>query len=314
MSCPGRWYPPCCLKCTVKYLIWDASSPKLADDNQGAMKQFYRFIKSLRNDATGVSPLKVVGRVYATAKEKADACNRQFQSAFSTSNDPSVSTPFSRKFPGLTLQNTTQWHSHASCVNHWSISLHPNSTHILTVTNSYVTTSMGSVNIDHVKPSYTAHHRFCNAYEKGNRVDSIVSDFSKAFDKVRHGRQSKKCEVACGVPQGSILGSLFFIIYINDIVHGLNSNIRLFADDALLYQTIHSENDRQLMQQDLDALLAWADRWSMEFNANKCYSLHMMTKHQKRKAVCIPYKMGGHLLERVTDTKYLGVSINEHIQ
>ena len=39
-----------------------------------------------------------------------------------------------------------------------------------------------------------------------------------------------------------------------------------------------------------------------------------MTKHQKRKAVCIPYKMGGHLLEKVTDTKYLGVSINEHIQ
>ena len=39
-----------------------------------------------------------------------------------------------------------------------------------------------------------------------------------------------------------------------------------------------------------------------------------MTKHQKRKAVCIPYKRGGHLLERVTDTKYLGVSINEHIQ
>ena len=173
-------------------------------------------------------------------------------------------------------------------------------------------------------------------------------DFSKAFDKVHHGRllaklrhcgvngklhkwvtswlhnrelcvvidgaESEKCEVASGVPQGSVLGPLFFIIYINDIVHGLNSNIRLFADDALFYQTIHSENDHQLLQQDLDALCAWADRWSMEFNTNKCYALHIMTKHQKRKAVCIPYKMGEHLLERVTDTKYLGVSINEHIQ
>ena len=396
-----------------------------ADDKPGAMKRFYRFIKSLRNDATGVSTLKVAGRVYATAKEKADACNRQFQSPFSTSNDPNPPHPPGPALPAMPHITVTvpgvlkllkslnlnkasgpdniaarvlkecastlspviadfyqqtldegevpaDWKqqrinpifkkvSWTDPANYRPVAL----TCILCKSLEHIIASQLHTHLDRHKflcdnqhgfrkyrscetQLYSTITYFVNALEKGNRVDSIVLDFSKAFDKVHHGRllaklrhcgvngklhkwvtswlhnreqcvvidgaESEKCEVASGVPQGSVLGPLFFIIYINDIVHGLNSNIRLFANDALLYRTIHSENDHQLLQQDLDALCAWADRWSMEFNTNKCYSLHIMTKHQKRKAVCIPYKMGGHLLERVTDTKYLGVSINEHIQ
>ena len=51
----------------------------------------------------------------------------------------------------------------------------------------------------------------------------------------------------------------------------------------------------------------------MEFNARKCNTIHIMSKHQKRTAVSVPYTMKGHTLERATDCKYLGVTINEHM-
>ena len=64
--------------------------------------------------------------------------------------------------------------------------------------------------------------------------------------------------VSSGVPQGTVLGPLMFLIYINDITENISSQLRLFADDCLLYCVIKTEQDSFLLQKDLDALSQWA--------------------------------------------------------
>ena len=66
-----------------------------------------------------------------------------------------------------------------------------------------------------------------------------------------------------GVPQGTVLGPLLFLIYINDIIENITSKLKLFADDCLLYRTITSEQDTMALQKDLDTLVQWASKWQM---------------------------------------------------
>ena len=127
------------------------------------------------------------------------------------------------------------------------------------------------------------------------------------------GEMSESCDVTSGVPQGSVLGPLLFLIFINDIALGLNSTIRLFADDAILYRPMTSPDDHRILQEDLLTLSRWADTWCMEFNTGKCYVLLIQTKAQKRDSVSNPYMMKQVELSRVSDTAYLGVDINEHL-
>ena len=90
-------------------------------------------------------------------------------------------------------------------------------------------------------------------------------------------------QVRSGVPQGTVLGPLMFLHYINDIGDNLkHSPIRLFADDCLLYTTISNQDDADRLQDDLDKLQEWTDNWQMNLNAKKCYRLSMhlnMTPH-----------------------------------
>ena len=136
------------------------------------------------------------------------------------------------------------------------------------------------------------------------QVDMILLDFSKAFDTVPHCRLLKKLKfyhtenqvvqwiekwltlrkqrvlldgessdhvpVSSGVPQGTVLGPFLFLIYINDITEDISSQLRLFADDCLLYFPIKSEQDSILLQWDLDTLCQWAKVWQMRFNLSKC--------------------------------------------
>ena len=70
----------------------------------------------------------------------------------------------------------------------------------------------------------------------------------------------------------TVLGPLLFLVYINDLPLVVNSQIRLFADDALIYRKVENIHDARQLQHDLDNLVNWEQHWSMEFNPDKCKS------------------------------------------
>ena len=69
-----------------------------------------------------------------------------------------------------------------------------------------------------------------------------------------------------GVPQGSVLGPVLFLMFINDLPDKINSSTRLFADDCIHYRQIRNNNDQHLLQEDLDRLATWEKTWGMEFH------------------------------------------------
>ena len=85
---------------------------------------------------------------------------------------------------------------------------------------------------------------------------------------VIEGEASDQVTVDAGVPQGTVLGPILFICHINDLPEALQSQVRLFADDCLLYRPIKSQSDHITLQNDLIELEKWADKWGMRFNAN----------------------------------------------
>ena len=108
------------------------------------------------------------------------------------------------------------------------------------------------------------------------RIDSQVINWiakwltSRKQCVLLDGESSDYVPVTSGVPQGTVLGPLLFLIYINDIIENITSKLRLFADDCLLYRVITSEQDTVALQKDLDILAQWASKWQMKFNISKC--------------------------------------------
>ena len=132
----------------------------------------------------------------------------------------------------------------------------------------------------------------------------ILLDFSKAFDKVSHSKlfmklhtygirgstlswikaflsnreqkvviedeESDSVPVTSGVPQGSVLGPILFLVYINDFPQDIVSQVCLFADDTAIYLTLEDKGDSDTLQRDLDRLQEWESKWDMEFNPSKC--------------------------------------------
>ena len=127
-----------------------------------------------------------------------------------------------------------------------------------------------------------------SSLEDGEQIDAVLLDFSKAFDKVPHqrlllklqhygirghllswiesfltgrsqkvlveGKSSSSVPVASGVPQGTVLGPMLFLLYINDLSDNVSFTTRLFADDSLLYRRIRTEEVRHILQEDLSRL------------------------------------------------------------
>jgi hypothetical protein len=182
--------------------------------------------------------------------------------------------------------------------------------------------------------------------EKGSQVDIILLDFAKAFDKVPHqrllhkleyygvnaktknwiqsflqnrqqrvilkGAASEKAPVLSGVPQGTVLGPLLFLTYINDMSEMVKSSeTKLFADDSLLFRTINNQADSVLLQNDLTPLQDWEDKWQMSFNAKKCQVIRITPKN--RPPLPTTYKLHGHTLDTVDASKYLGVTISNNV-
>ena len=125
---------------------------------------------------------------------------------------------------------------------------------------------------------------------------------------VLEGEASEEVTVDSGVPQGTVLGPLLFLCHINDLPEEVQSNVRLFADDCLLYREIRTFQDHILLQQDLKNLEDWAKRWGMRFNAQKCYILSTKNKSQ------FFYSLDNVILKQVDQNPYLGVQISSDLK
>ena len=182
---------------------------------------------------------------------------------------------------------------------------------------------------------------FC--LDNGYGVDVIFLDFSKAFDTVPHkrllfklksfgiegsllswitdflnkrrqfvsvrGSTSDCYDVLSGVPQGSVLGPILFILYVNDLPDVVFSEIKMFADDTKIYNRIINTEDCLQLQEDLDNLQEWSDLWGLNFNAGKCKVMHIGTNNQ-----AFNYKMKGTDLKKITEEKDLGVYISNDLK
>jgi len=125
------------------------------------------------------------------------------------------------------------------------------------------------------------------------------------------GDKSKPVKVRSGVPQGTVLGPLLFLIYINDINKGITSQLRLFADDCLLYHPIIKEEDQHTLQKDLDQLCKWSDLWQLRFNVKKCSILHI---HKSKRASKHLYTMFSEPLESTLQHPYLGIILSHNLK
>ena len=125
---------------------------------------------------------------------------------------------------------------------------------------------------------------------------------------VVNGVESTWTPVTSGVPQGSVLGPLLFLIYINDIDQDVNSLISKFADDTKIARTILDNNDNVELQKDLELLGQWADKWQMKFNADKCKVIRFGGGTPSN------YVMDGKTLENIEEEKDLGVLIHKTLK
>ena len=187
-------------------------------------------------------------------------------------------------------------------------------------------------------------HDFATTLNNGGEVHAILLDLSKAFDTVPHNKLSHKLSsygirgqllnwinafltdrkqqvvlngetsqpqsVISGVPQGSVLGPLLFLCYINDIPTVVKSKIKLYADDALLYRNINSDEDITILQQDLNSLSQWAKKWQMNFNPSKCECLRISNKSNLPN---LTYHIDYTNIQQVEHAKYLGVTIDQKL-
>ena len=103
---------------------------------------------------------------------------------------------------------------------------------------------------------------------------------------------------------------MLFVLYIGDINNAITSQIKLFADDCVLYRNIRNPNDKVILQNDLDTISSLAEKWLMELNINKCSTLSIALK---RHYIFHDYDILGATLKRVTNLDYLGVTISSDL-
>ena len=101
-----------------------------------------------------------------------------------------------------------------------------------------------------------------------------------------------------------------FLIYINDITENISSQLKLFADDCLLYLSVKSEQDSILLQWDLDTLSQWAKVWQMRFNLSKCTVMRCTRSHNP---IIVNYSFHGFTLSATSKHTYLGVMLDDHL-
>ena len=182
-----------------------------------------------------------------------------------------------------------------------------------------------------------------NLIEKGESWDCIYLDFAKAFDKVPHQRllqkifamgirgnlhkwlsdflhnrqqlvvikdsKSSHLKVTSGIPQGSVLGPILFIMYINDLPNAINSYVKIFADDTKLFNSVISIDQKDQIQEDLEALHSWSVKWQLKFNESKCKVVHYGPNNPNHQ-----YILNNTTLESCNIEKDLGVTFDNNLK
>jgi len=129
-------------------------------------------------------------------------------------------------------------------------------------------------------------------------IENFLTDRQQKV--VLNGHQSRTSPVISGVQQGSVLGPLLFIMFINDLPTVVTSSVLTFADDAKIFQVIRTEEDHKALQNDLNALHAWSTTWKLKFNILKCKLFHLGPHHSYGW-----YFLNGTEIERITQHKGL---------
>ena len=119
-----------------------------------------------------------------------------------------------------------------------------------------------------------------------------------------NGTNSDNIPVSSGVPQGSVLGPMLFLAYINNLPDQVKSRVRLFADDTAMYLALSTQADTEILQKDLEQLEKWEKLWDMNFNPSKCQVIHVT---QRKTPFQTQYCLHGCVTESVPSAKYLGV-------
>ena len=190
--------------------------------------------------------------------------------------------------------------------------------------------------------------KWSEALDNGLPVDAIYLDFAKAFDSVPHirlltklkgygidgnvcgwirqfligrrqrvqvgGSLSNWAPVTSGIPQGSVLGPILFVIFINDMPSVVNSYIELFADDSKVFHTIQSDEDRLSLQEDLNHMVDWSNKWQLRFNAAKCKVLHIGRSNPKFDYSMTDTDKNIVTLEKTELEKDLGVNVDPQLK
>ena len=187
-------------------------------------------------------------------------------------------------------------------------------------------------------------HDLSKSLNNESQIDMIIMDLSKALDTVPHNRLLNKLNryginnkthawiskfltcreqrvvaseehspwthVGSGVPQGTVLGPLLFLIYINDLPNNIHSTVSLFADDCVMYREINNQLDSQELQKDLDELSKWEHDWQIHFNPDKCFVMRLT---HARNIKHLNYTLGNTTLQETDGHSYLGICVTKDL-
>ena len=208
----------------------------------------------------------------------------------------------------------------------------------MTTTNQSAYTPTDST----VNQLVSIYHETCLSLDQNIDTQLIFFDISKAFDRVWHpglrfklksigiggkllkwfrsyltkrhqqvvlnGKSSRTMELQSGVPQGSVLGPIMFLVYINDISSSIVSTTKLYADDTSLLHRITDINSKIELQNDLNTIDKWSEQWAVTFNPSKSHALHISRKREHHNTH--DYIFQNRTIENVNEHTHLGLIWN----